>query len=143
MLIENRLLAGYPLPVKVSLAGGFERGCISVAGHAFERGPGGWAARRVFLPAPDVEVAVQIIAAEPAEYAFSVAINGRTVRERGTAPAGKTRVVRSYPFARFGLDPARPPAEECAAPRRGRPAREAPWWLTGLGGGRRGAAMTR
>lgn len=111
MLIENRPLAGYPLRVEATLVGGFERARISVADHAVDSGKG----RTVFLVPPEIVVRAQVVSARRAEYAFAVTINGRTVRERGSVQAGKTRIEHRYPFSAFGLDPAAPPSEEPAA----------------------------
>jgi hypothetical protein len=138
MLIENAPLPGYPVPVEVTLTGGFERGSISVAGATIELGPRGRGARRVFLSPPEIEVRVQAVAAWPARFAFAVTINGRTVTGRGAVGGdGKARIARAYPFAAFGLDPAAPPEERGTRRRgRGRPRaaqRERPRWLPALG----------
>lgn len=108
--IEDRPLRGYPARVRAALAGSYERGSISVADHTVPPGAGA----TVFLVPPEVAVRVQIVSSGPAHYAFTVTINGRTVRERGTVAGGKARVERTYPFAAFGLDPAAPPPDDAA-----------------------------
>lgn len=119
-LIENLPLPGYPLRVDTTLVGAFERGRMSVADHAVEPG----VARLVFLVPPEIVVRVQIVSVKRAEFVFTVTINGRTVRERGSVGPGKTRIERAYPFSAFRLDPAAPPAaspaEEPAARAAGR-----------------------
>lgn len=119
--IEDRPLRGYPARVKAALAGSYERASISVADHTVPPGAGA----TVFLVPPEVAVRVQIVSSGPAHYAFTVTINGRTVRERGTVPGGKARVERAYPFAAFGLDPAAPPPDDARGERGARaPERE-------------------
>ena len=115
--IEDRPPRGYAVRVKAALAGGYERGVISVADHTVPAGAG----TTVFLVPPEVVVRVQLVSSTAAHYAFTVTINGRTVHERGTVPGGKTRIERAYPFAAFALDPAAPPPDEAA--RRERAAR--------------------
>lgn len=113
--IEGQPPRGYPARVAAVLAGGYERGSISVADHTVPPG----ARPTVLLVPPEVVVRVQIVSQGPARYAFTVTINGRTVREHGTVPGGKARVERAYPFAAFGLDPAPPPPEDAARGVRG------------------------
>ena len=108
--IEDRPPRGYAVRVKAVLAGGYERGSISVADHTVPAGAGA----TVFLVPPEVVVRVQLVSSGAARYAFAVTINGRTVQERGTMTGGKTRIERTYPFAAFGLDPAAPPPDEGA-----------------------------
>jgi len=118
--IEDRPPRGYAARVQAVLAGGYERGSISVADHTVPAGAGA----TVFLVPPEVVVRVQLVSAGAGRYAFAVTINGRTVRERGTLAAGKTRIERAYPFAAFGLDPAAPPPDEGARRGAGAPERQ-------------------
>ena len=90
-------------PVAATLSGGFEHAQISVDGTTIPLNTEGEGHADVLLFPPDVEVRVLLIAPAPIEYAFSVSINGNTVKGQGIVGGGKVTKTFTYQFDDFGL----------------------------------------
>jgi len=89
--------------VDVTLTGSFEHGRISVDGHTIPLDEEGAGSEVVRLFPPDVEVQLLLVTPAPAKYAFSVAINGRSVDDDGIVGGGKVVKTFTYQFIDFDL----------------------------------------
>jgi len=103
MSIEDLAALATEAKVRVSLEGSFMHGRISVEGDTIPLNGSGEGQGTVLLAPPSIDVRVLLVTPAPAEYEFSVTINGRTVKERGIVGGGKVSVRFSYPFSAFGL----------------------------------------
>lgn len=86
-----------------TLTGGYEHAQISVDGTTIPLDVEGKGHADILLFPPDVEVRVLLVAPAPIDYAFSVTINGSTVKSQGIVSGGKVVKPFTYQFDDFGL----------------------------------------